>query len=190
MAFATFLGAAPQEPAIYRNEEFGITLRYRKGLVPCPIPETEHDHGPLLIIDPALEKGCNDHDGGRFIGVFASFNAMEATNRLRDFLRSMCGIVSPKDECLPPPPNLEIRGLRSAAARVDHSDGWLDVIMVTQAGKPDPGYDPTAPTVNYDLRLHTKPEYLGQDLRVFRTVLQTIRLNPDESSDSEKQTPK
>lgn len=56
-------------------------------------------------------------------------------------------------------------------------DGWIDIFVVTQAGEPDPDFDASVPSVNYDLSLHTKPNHLDADLRVFRTVLQMIRLS-------------
>jgi hypothetical protein len=68
--------------------------------------------------------------------------------------------------------------MATKAGRVNRSDGWIDVIVVTQAGKPDPAFDPSVPSVNYDLTLHTNPRYFEEDLRIFRTILSTVRLAP------------
>lgn len=61
---------------------------------------------------------------------------------------------------------------------MNRTDGWIDIIVVTQAGKADPNWDATAPSVNYDLSLHTTGRYLNKDLRTFRAVLNTVRLSP------------
>ncbi|HYL46565.1 MAG TPA: hypothetical protein VEU52_06040, partial [Candidatus Limnocylindrales bacterium] len=93
----------------YRNDEFGITLPVPKGLFLCPNPPDEHDHGPVLLFDPARANTCNDAQGGRFIGVFASYNAADVTKTLGKFLKWLCS-EGGKRSCLPTPPNLEIPG--------------------------------------------------------------------------------
>jgi hypothetical protein len=172
---ASFTQALP----VYRNEEFGIALRYPEGVEPCPAPENEHDHGPLMILDPAFKRRCTFDGGDRVISIFAEYNTLQDAKTLRAFLNRECQSETKKDQRLAPPANLTIPGLRTAAARVNHADGWIDVIVVTQAGKPSPDFDSSVPSYNYDLRLHTLPKYLKQDLRVFRAVLHTIKLDPD-----------
>jgi len=170
------VSAASQD--IYRNEEFGITLSVSKGLLLCPTPNDEHDHGPVLLLGNTNTKDCSDDLAiHRSIDVFASFNKIEDTKTLARFLKSQCTGVF-KGNCLPAPPHLGIEGTRSAAGRVNDIDGWIDVVVVTQAGKPDPLFDSSVPSINYDLHLHTNREHLENDLRVFRSVLATIRLSP------------
>jgi len=165
--------AATGRPQIYRNEEFGITLPMPLSALPCPEPENEHIHGPVMLLGTGEAKGCSDLKHSRSILIYASYNVSDDTKKLQDFLKWQCG-----GPCLPPPSGLCVMGLTSAAARANHSEGWIDIIVVTQAGKPDPNIDPSVPLINYDLRLHTRPEHLKEDLRVFRTVSQTIRLSP------------
>jgi hypothetical protein len=173
----TLMNAAGDKPQIYRNEEFGITLTMPEGVLLCPTPDDEHDHGPLTLLGTADAKHCQDAEHRRNIDIFASFNAIEETKTLDNFLKSQCTGVF-KGGCLPAPPRLSVNGLRSAAARVNHANGWIDILVVTQAGKPDPLFDGSVPSINYDLSLHTRPEHLKEDLRVFRTVLETIRFSP------------
>jgi hypothetical protein len=177
VAVAALLSAATGTPEIYRNEEFGITLSVSKELLLCPTPNDEHDHGPVLLLGTSEVKGCSDLQLSRYVDVFASFNKIEDTKTLAKFLKSQCTGAF-KGKCLPAPPRLGIDGMRSAAARVNHSDGWIDILVVTQAGKPDPLFDASIPSINYDLHLHTRPEHLEKDLHVFRSVLETIRLSP------------
>ncbi|MFZ0519725.1 MAG: hypothetical protein WAL95_01800 [Candidatus Acidiferrales bacterium] len=68
--------------------------------------------------------------------------------------------------------------MRSKAGRVNRADGWIDIFVVTQAGKPDPQFDASVPSVSYDLSLHTTGRHLDEDLRTFREVLSTVKLSP------------
>ena len=174
---ATLLGVATVKPRGYRNEEFGIALPVPRGILLCPIREDRSDHGPHFLLGAAGVKSCSDFGKTRFIDIFASYNAVDATKKLHDFLTSICTDVG-GGPCVQAPAGLSIKGLRSAAARVNRSDGWIDIIVVAQGGKPDPAFDPTIPSINYDLSLHTRPENLEEDLRVFRSVLQTVQLRP------------
>lgn len=129
----------------------------------------------FLLGTPDATSCRDDIERSRYIDVFVSYQT-DDTKRLRDFLRSECVGVA-RAPCGPAPDGLHVAGLRSEAARVNRSDGWIDIFVVTQAGEPDPDFDASVPSVNYDLSLHTKPNHLDADLRVFRTVLQMIRLS-------------
>lgn len=174
---AALLHAATYEPQTYRNEEFGITLPVPEGVLLCAHRDEEHDHGPVMVLDRSEAKGCNDKEGGRIIGVFASFNAAQATKTLRKLLQADCSDIS-KGKCNSAPSHMTLKGLPSMAARVNRADGWIDIFVVAQAGKPDPAFDASVPSVNYELWLHTRPAQLEKDLRIFRSVLATIRLSP------------
>ncbi len=175
----TLLNPANDELQIYRNEEFGVTLRVPEGVFLCPTPDDEHDHGPVLLLGTADSNHCQHANDRRNVDIFASFNAIEASKTLDKFLKRQCTGVF-KGECLPAPPHLGIRGLRCASARVNHANGWIDIFVVTQAGKPDPLFDRSVPLINYNLSLHTKADHLEEDLRVFRRVLETVRLSPSQ----------
>ncbi|MGB0036010.1 MAG: hypothetical protein WBP79_11105 [Candidatus Acidiferrales bacterium] len=177
MVLAALLSAATDKPPIYRNEEFGITLPVPDGALLCPNPDGEHDHGPVMVLNRFEAKGCNDAEGGRIIEVFASFNAMQATKTLNKLLQSQCIDIA-KGKCQSAPPQMTLKGLPSMSARVNRTDGWIDIFVVTHAGKPDPAFDASVPSVNFVLWLHTRPEHMEKDLRVFRIVLETIRLSP------------
>jgi hypothetical protein len=167
---------------VYRNKEFGIEISIPKGIYLCPRPIREHNHGALLLLDAIDAKHCTDFREARFrsIAIFAFFNALDVARSLNGLLEWDCVEVS-KGTCGPAPNDLKIAGLPSLAARVDHSDGWIDIIVVTQAGTPNP-YDPNVPSINYDIHLQTKPEYLEEDLDSLRMILKTARF----SSNAEK----
>jgi hypothetical protein len=170
---AVTLSAATAKPHVYRNDEFGITVPVPQGVLLCPLPDDEHDHGPVFLLGTTDATSCRDDiKRHRYISVFASYQT-DDTKRLRDFLNWQC-----EGPCRPAPGGLRVPGLRSASARVDRPSGWIEIIVVTQAGTPDPDFDASIPSVNYELSLYTRPNHLAADLRVFRAVLQTIRLSP------------
>ncbi len=174
---AALVNAGPIKAQVYHNEEFGITLPLPERTHLCRMPDYQHDHGPALLLGTTDVKYCYHGDHARRIDVFASYNAVQSTKTLHDFLRAECAGLT-DESCRRAPPDLYITGMRTAAGRVDYPGGSIDIIVVIQAGKPDPAFDPSVPLINYDLTLHTSPRHLADDLRVFRAVLATIRLSP------------
>jgi hypothetical protein len=174
------LSAATKEPQVYRNEEFGIMLPVPYGALLCPTPDDEHDHGPTVLLGTNVVKknACSDMAHSRSIDIFAGYNAADATKKLQDYFKSECTTETVKTRCRPAPSNLQIDRLPSMSGRMNLSDGWIDIIVVTQAGKPDPDFDASVPSVNYDLRLHTTTKHLKDDLPIFRKVLETVKLSP------------
>jgi len=177
---SALLSAGIAQPDIYRNREFGITIPVPAGTLLCPTPGDEHDHGPAFLLGNVTAGDCHDSERRRSIAIFASYNAADVTKKLDDLLSWEC-VHAGKRPCRPAPEGLRIAGLRSDAARVNRSDGWIDVFVVTQAGKPDPAFDASVPSINYELRLHTTPRSLDDDLRIFRTMLATVQLFPEQA---------
>jgi hypothetical protein len=168
-----FVTVPASKPKIYGNAEFGIVVTVPDGALLCRIPLCEHDHGPYMLLDPTSQNGCHDLEHNRSIDVFASYNVAADTKRLSDFLNEQCVSVGGR-ACTAAPADLRVFRLQSAAAKVDRSDGWIDVFVVTQVGD----LNSRAPGVNYAFTLRTTTNELRRDLTVFRTVLRTIRLSP------------
>jgi len=122
---------APVDRPIYHNDEFGITVPAPNSTLLCPTPSDQHDHGPIFLLGTSDAKNCDDSEHSRSIVIFAGYNASDATKKLPDFLKWQCD-----GACLPAPAGLRIEGLRSAAARVNRPQGWIDITVVAQAGKP------------------------------------------------------
>ncbi|MGB8524323.1 MAG: hypothetical protein WCD43_15260 [Candidatus Acidiferrales bacterium] len=173
------LSATAEGPRVYRNDEFGITVPVPEGTLFCVPPEDQHDHGPVFLIGNPKPQACDDIEHNRHVVIFASYNAAEVTKKLQGFLKWECAGMH-GGTCHQAPEGLSIPAMATKAGKVNRSDGWIDIIVVTQAGKPAPDFDPLVPSVNYDLTLHTKPPYLEEDLRIFRAVLSTVRLAPQE----------
>jgi hypothetical protein len=73
---------------------------------------------------------------------------------------------------------LSVNGLATEAARINHLNGAIEIIVVTQAGKPNPEFDSSVPSFGYDMRLNTDASHLDADLAVFRAVLKAVKLDP------------
>jgi hypothetical protein len=61
---------------------------------------------------------------------------------------------------------------------MDHLSGSIQILVVTQAGKPDPDFDASVPSINYALSLYTDASHLDEDLAVFRAVLNAVKIAP------------
>lgn len=175
---------AASRKSVYRNKDYGIFLRVPSGAWLCPTEGNGIDHGAALLLGSEDASVCRSYSRQKkSITIFAGYNAAEETKTLRTFLNSWCtyspeGLIKPGETCSAAPADLSVNGLSSEAAMINHSNGWIDIIVVTQAGKPDPNFDASVPTVNYDLRLSTDARHLDADLAVFRAVLKAIRLDP------------
>jgi hypothetical protein len=123
------------------------------------------DHGRQFFFKPTSVEDCNNGGCDRYIEVDAYFLEHECT---------VFGGV----ECLQPPEDLKVKGLASESARVKLPNGRVELLVVTQAGRPTPDFDASAPSINYSICLLTSEEHLDADLRFFRTILKTIRISP------------
>lgn len=182
--------------AVYVNPEFGLYVPIPEGLQMCEHPYldfqevVEHNHGTSIFLDPADSQSCAavdidnsvDIEHGRAIFVSAWYNATDFTRTLKLFRRNECE----NQHCLPAPKGLSFPKSRSASYRVNGRDGWIDIVVLTQAGHDDFGFpgDPQF-AVNYIATLHTDRAHFAADLGLFREhleMLRLIRLEPNEDS--------
>jgi len=179
LVFLFAIGGACQK-APYRNEQYGIVLPMPSGTLPCIPPVYRGngaDHGPQILLGTQDASFCSKASGKRYVDVFASYNASEDTKTLHALLEWRCKFEI-KGACSPAPANLQFGGRKSEAGRLNRPDGLIEIIVATQAGKPDPDFDASVPSINYELDLVTDTQHLEEDLTVFRTLLKTIRIAP------------
>lgn len=159
---------------IYSNPEFGIRLPVPRDAYLCP-SHRERDHGFGVLLGGSNAAACHEDAHHRSIWLFAFFNVLDDTKHLPSLLNMGCAAAGGR--CERGPANLQITDLASVAGRVNLPDGWIVIVVATQAGAPD-AFDPNEPSVNYLFSLRTRPEYLDHDLRAFQTILQTVKLSP------------
>jgi hypothetical protein len=135
------------------------------------------DHGRQFFFEPTSVEDCKSGGCDRYIGVNANYNAIEDVSRLHDFLKHECKVFGGV-ECLQPPGDLRLNGLASESARIRLPNGKVEILVVTQAGKPSPDLDASVPSINYSIYLLTTEEHIDADLQLFRTILKTIRISP------------
>jgi hypothetical protein len=177
-ALSSIAWASPHK-SVYRNADYGITLPIPDAAQMCPVPaEDVTHHGAQFLLGTNDIRLCKVYSGKRYVLVWAQFNIADDTKTLHAFFQWQCGEEA-KGQCQTPPAGLQINGLPSEAGRVDHPDGTIEILVVTQAGKPNPDFDSTVPANNYQLSLVTNAQSFDQDLAVFREFLSSIRISPD-----------
>jgi hypothetical protein len=177
--FSAAAGALSQQQ-FYRNREFGFRLPIPPGTLACIPPIYQgngHDHGPQILLSPADASFCSKSSGKRYMDIFASYTATDDEKTLHGNLQILCDSDG-KSACTAAPPGLEIKGLKTEAGRLDRPGGLVEIIVVTMAGEPDPDFDPLVPSFDYWFSLTTDTQHLEDDLKVFRLMLQTIKIAP------------
>lgn len=170
---------AASHHAIYRNKEYGIVLSVPSGALLCHVPSDARgiEHGTQMLLGTEDATLCRKWSGKRYMDVFASYNVADDTKLLHDLLEWSCE-SEVKKACSTAPPCLDISGMKTEAGRLDRPDGSIEIVVVTQAGKPDPNYDASVPHINYELNLNTDAQHLEQDLTIFRVMLSTVKIAP------------
>ena len=161
-AFLPVSGKASQNQ-VYRNEENGVILPVPAGGLLCKPPAYEGtgaDHGAQMLLGTVDAALCSKWSGKRYMEVFASYRTGRT---LHGGLESQCNFEV-KRACSPSPANLQIKGMKSESGQLVRSDGSIEILLVTEAGKPDPNFDVTVPSMIYTLGLVT---------RVLRNSLET-----------------
>ena len=176
------VASAASRTSVYRNRDYCIFLHIPPGAWLCPYLEGS-DHGPAMLLGSEDSKVCrSDLRQKRWMIVFGGY-VTDESKTLHTFLRSLCAYEpltwdEPGAVCIPAPADLSVNGLPSEAPRINHSNGTIEIIVVTQAGKPDPDFDASVPSYNYDMGLYTDASHLDEDLTVFRAVLKAVKLDP------------
>ncbi|MGB6745437.1 MAG: hypothetical protein WBE38_17455 [Terracidiphilus sp.] len=164
---------------VYRNVDYGITLPVPSAVQMCPVSSSDRTHhGATFLLGTKDISQCKSSSAKRWVAVWAQFNASEDTKTLHSFLQWQCQYEA-KGQCLAPPEGLQLNGLPSEAARVNLPDGSIEILIVTQAGRPDSTFDSTVPANNYELSLHTNASSFDQDMAIFREILGSIKIAPN-----------
>jgi hypothetical protein len=172
--------SAASRKSVYRNEQYGIFLHVPSAAWLCPLG-VGSDHGPFLLLDSKDASLCrSDLRQNRWITIFGEYNEGETLHTFLSRLRADTPLAwkDPGAVSSPAPTDLSVNGLPSEAARINHSNGTIEITLVTQAGKPNPEFDASVPSFNYILSLNTDAGHLDADLAVFRAVLKAIKLAP------------
>lgn len=157
----------------YVNDEFAIYLPAPSEGFLCPVPQNEHNHGFIILLGGGDPKNCHDDVRHRYLSVFAFYNVTDDTEHLAGLLKMGCEAFG--GACQPGPPGLQVPGLESITGKVSLTAGWIQIIVATQAGAPIP--PSREPGVDYLFDLRTKPDHLEADLKVFRSILKTVKLS-------------
>lgn len=167
------IGPAHGAATSYTNVEYGFQVDLSDGGSVCGAESYQHDVGILIYLDhqPGL---CADRLIRPFIAVSANYNAVFAETALAA-LPGPCNGVTGK--AVSAPVDLRIARRPSALCVRDGDDGWIDLLILTQAGSwPGAHTSPEDATalVDYNVWLHTTPQQLAHDMSQLRAVMQRI----------------
>lgn len=177
--------AFPRE-SVYQNKQYGIFLHIPSAAWLCP-QGGGSDHGPFLLLGSKDASRCrSDLRQNRWISIFGQYSDGET---LHTFLNRLCADTPPpgndfEEVTNSAPTDLGVGGLPSNTARINHSNGAIEIIVVTQAGKPNPEFEASVPSFEYSFSLNTDTRHLDSDLAVFRAVLKAVRLAPVSPQDA------
>jgi hypothetical protein len=169
------LGSASAHAETYRVPNFGFTVRIPPGTRSCSLDQAGQDHGPLIALDPRHARlYCSDVDPIRFVSVSGWDNVLEDISTLPAWLKFNLDELHGRRVAAPP--GVRFSGpFPTASAQVDEAGGWVDVVVVTQRPAHPTRERPNAAGVNYEASLHTDKAHYAADLRVFRSILASVR---------------
>ena len=160
----------------YSNKRFTYSVSLPPHARLCGGGTEKMDHGFTMLLDRRSQLVCPPSDHTRQVEFFAFDNALEATRSLAQLSDWTCNNVL-NGRCGPAPNGLGLFGRLSVARKVHRSDGWVGVAVVAQARAP--AVTKAAPGdrgFNFIAILRTDQGHLGQDMIVFRHVLNTATL--------------
>ncbi len=153
----------------YKNEEFQFNVETPDNAPLCKAQPGERNHGLDIFLDHG-SSSCRELMTRPFIGIYADYNAEFSPNASEES-RLQCSYLG--QDVSDAPVDLSFGSYQSASCRVDHSDEWVDIFVVTQSGKwpAGGGNDNPTPYFNYKALLHTTRGRLREDLLQFRNIL-------------------
>ena len=160
-------------------EEYGISARFPAGSRVCYGLSGPHAHGFYTRIGD-IREACytsDDPPDDSALSIWADYNAAE-WRKLEQLRFDRCRVDDTGDDLLRPNgAPLELKGLRSEACEVVHSDGRLTIEVHAFAGRwsqDSVGRD--IPYVSYSAALSTTREKLPKDKAVFARFLDDLAL--------------
>ncbi len=164
-AVAVLAGSTAAGAEIYRNEQWGVSFPYPTGLADCVGTYYGTDHGPIMFLDPSASQLCDGDRHRRAISMFNVYNIVQRTATLPGLLEFAC-----EEKCTATPGELRFPGLKSLSGRSNHSDGWIEIVVVAHPGEANLEDS----FINYTLSLHTDRAHLETDFRTLRSVLDSM----------------
>ncbi|WP_119419364.1 hypothetical protein [Desertibaculum subflavum] len=171
--------AGPALAETYRNPEYGFAVELPPGLPTCRRPIGEPDQGIAVFLD-AGPGGCISAGARPLVTLFGRYNADHRPSPEAE-LRRVCALLPGRQ--MPAPPDLTIGDLDSAACRVNRTGGWVDILVVAQAGARPETMGATGtiaqatPFINYTALLHTHIRRLDRDIDTLRLLLDRISID-------------
>jgi hypothetical protein len=154
----------------YVNRVFGFSVRIPAGRPTCGAEPDTQDTGIMIFLDRG-PSDCRDRNTRASVSVNGGYNAMDAHN-LPQLLSIFCGAAKPQRTSAE-----EFGSLGKvwpAMCRVQHGDGFSDLILVRQTPVTTVG---ATPWINYTAHIHAPSGELIEDLRSANAILESVRFS-------------
>jgi hypothetical protein len=184
LALLTVLTAAsPAAVGVYRNNEYGFSVRLPSDKVICRAIPPQHEHGVNILLEGDARSCQEPVPPVARIGAVGSYNASFIKDSETWADVACHDNPDSPGKVGPAPPDLRVKGLDTAGCRIDVTEGkfkgWIIIGLHALAGRyPNPDNRPElrTPSIMYDFTLMTRPERFEADLAYFRAILKTVRI--------------
>lgn len=160
-------------PPTVVNSEFKFSASVPATMISCEAASGSHPHSFTILLSPG-RQGCSSSTPQPYVGLFGDYYI--AYDRAS---AQALNLLCPRSQDAVPGElqNLGFPGHASAVCRRDHRNGWVDVLVIAQAGSwPDKG-NSDVPHINYTAQLHTSLARLTGDLDAFKKILATMNIS-------------
>ena len=158
----------------FENKEYSFRVSIPNGLPVCVGESGTHPHGVGTRLD---KKSCDEKESGPAFSIWADYNAAFQVNALVRLQNgTSCGnsTVAWAQQAWQ-----SIGGLKTAMCQVQHSDGKVEIVLASQAGRwgPSFGDEKDLPRINYTVYLYTTKSRMNDDIELFRAFLKSIKIS-------------
>jgi hypothetical protein len=162
-----------------RNQEYNFSVVFPGGSPVCTATSGDQPHGFFVRLS-ATQGDCRNVDKEPNVSVISVNAYSNATfeNSPEEEIAGLCRKGRAGDE-RGAMKGLTFVGRRSANCQLKQADGSIDIYVVTQAGQWPGAHESQelkAPYINYTASLHSTQDRMFGDLKAFRRVLNSVRI--------------
>jgi hypothetical protein len=154
---------------LYKNAEYGFSVRIPLGRPTCRAEPNTHDTGIMVFLDRG-PSDCVNQNQRPFVAVNGTYNATDAPNSL-EALSTVCGSAKPQ----PTDPDLfgDLKKGWPAMCRIQKEGGFVEYILIRQNRPVTSG---ATSTINYSIIIRIPTSDLNKKMMDARPILRSVQL--------------
>jgi hypothetical protein len=162
-----------------RNQEYNFSVAFPANVTVCTATSGDQPHGFFVRLD-ANQRDCHNlnKDSGISVISINAYSNVTFESVPEEEIAGLCQKDGAHEE-RGAMKGLSFVGGRSATCKIKQTDGSIDIYVVTQAGQWPGAHESqelSTPYINYTASLHTVQSRIDKDIRVFRRVLESVRI--------------